>query len=261
MPKLFTLFRDHERHSTVQTSQVADLTVEFGGQRILDNITLQICSGELTALIGPNGAGKSTLLKCLLGEVGYSGKLKFLDAEGNPLPRPRIGYVPQRLSIDADSPVSVLDLFVASHTRYPAWLHLPLGVRQPVEAILTTVGAERLIDQRLGALSGGELQRVLLALALTPLPDLLLLDEPVSGVDQNGMQLFYQTLAELKRKQPAILLVSHDLDPVARISDQIILLNRRVLLAGTPAEVLDDHRFLEVFGTSWRNAQPVQAIG
>lgn len=261
MPKVLTLLRDRQQHLPVQCSRLIGLTVEFGSHRILDNITLQISSGELTALIGPNGAGKSTLLKCILGEVSHLGELKFLDANNNPLPRPRIGYVPQKLSFDTESPVSVLDLFVASSTRYPAWLPLTRAVRHQVEASLSMVGVERLIDQRLGSLSGGELQRVLLALALTPLPDLLLLDEPVSGVDQNGMELFYQTLAELKRKQLAILLVSHDLDPVARIADQIILLNRRVILAGTPEKVLDDQRFLEVFGTRWRHAPPVQAIG
>ena len=109
--------------------------------------------------------------------------------------------------------------------------------------------AEHLIDRRLGALSGGELQRVLLALALDPLPDLLLLDEPVSGVDQNGLELFYEILAELREQEDmSILLISHDLNMVARHADQVVLLNKAVVTSGTPEEVFADKRTRQIFG-------------
>ena len=114
---------------------------------------------------------------------------------------------------------------------------------------LARVKAEHLIDRRLGALSGGELQRVLLALALDPMPDLLLLDEPVSGVDRNGRELFYEIVADLRAKEDmAILLVSHDLGLVAKHADQVVLMDKGVLMSGTPENVFRDARTRQVFG-------------
>ena len=122
-------------------------------------------------------------------------------------------------------------------------------MRARIEKSLARVHAEHLIDRRLGALSGGELQRVLLALALDPMPDLLLLDEPVSGVDQNGLELFYEIVADLREKEDmAIILISHDLNMVAKHADQVVLLNKGVICFGTPDEVFADARTREIFG-------------
>lgn len=231
-------------------TKIQDFGVSYAGQTILKDVNLHIHCGELTALVGPNGAGKSTLLKAILGEVPHTGTLSFLD-EKNLHTQPVMGYVPQQLPIDAFAPTSVLDLFAATGKR-PAWLGAGRAGRRRALEDLGRVEAAHLIDRRLGALSGGEMQRVLLALALDPQPDLLLLDEPVSGIDMLGMELFYATVSDLrKRLDMSILLVSHDLDMVALHADRVIVLNGTVVTQGKPAEVFADRRTMELFGQAW----------
>ncbi len=231
-------------------TKIHDFGVSFGGHTILHGVNLHIHCGELTALIGPNGAGKSTLLKAVLGEVRHSGTLSFLD-EKNLHTQPVMGYVPQQMPIDAFAPTSVMDLFAATHRR-PAWLGAGKAVRKRALEGLARVDAAALIDRRLGALSGGEMQRVLLALALDPLPDLLLLDEPVSGIDMLGLERFYATVSDLRQRLDlSILLVSHDLDMVARHADRVIVLNGTVVTQGPPEQVFADRRTMELFGQAW----------
>jgi zinc transport system ATP-binding protein len=217
---------------------------------ILKDINLHIHCGELTALIGPNGAGKSTLLKAILGDMPHSGKLVFLDAKNRHTNRPVVGYVPQKLDLDISSPASVMDLFAAACTNRPVWCFRSKSVYESTLASLEQVEAGHLINRRLGALSGGELQRVLLALALNPLPDLLLLDEPVSGVDQNGLQLFYSMVSDLRRNYDlSIILVSHDLKLVAEFADRVVFLNNKTVEScGTPNEVFSDPKVTDLFG-------------
>jgi len=237
------------RHNQTKlcTTQIENFSVKVGELIIFEDVNFTIHCGELTALIGPNGAGKSTLLKSILGEVNHAGKLNYFDAKGEHL-RPIIGYVPQTLKFDATSPTTVLDLFMACLTNRPVWLCSSKFIRERVLKNLRRVKAEYLIDRRLGALSGGELQRILLALALDPLPDLLLLDEPISGVDKVGMRIFYELVAELKAAEDmAILLISHDLEMLERFADKIILLNKRVLKIGTAHEVFKSPEMREVF--------------
>lgn len=227
----------HHKSNKLCETKVEHFGVHVGKLTILDDVTFTMNCGELTALIGQNGAGKSTLLKSILGEVEHTGTLNYFDAKGKHL-RPIIGYVPQTLKFDATSPISVLDLFMACLTWKPAWLFPSKFVRERVLKNLRRVQAEYLIDRRLGALSGGELQRVLLALALDPLPDLLLLDEPVSGVDKEGIEIFYKLAARLCAEEDmAILLISHDLEQVKKYADKVILLNKKILKMGTADEV------------------------
>ena len=153
--------------SKLCTTQIENFSVKVGELTIFDDVNFTVHCGELTALIGPNGAGKSTLLKSILGEVKHAGKLNYFDAKGEHL-RPIIGYVPQTLKFDATSPTTVLDLFMACLTWRPVWLCSSKFIRERVIKNLRRVKAEHLIDRRLGALSGGELQRILLALALDP---------------------------------------------------------------------------------------------
>lgn len=233
--------------SKLCTTSVEHFGVKVGELTIFEDVNFTIHCGELTALIGPNGAGKSTLLKSILGEVAHTGKLNYFDAKGKHL-RPIIGYVPQTLKFDTTSPTTVLDLFMACLTRRPVWLFSSKFIRGRVTENLRRVKAEHLIDRRLGALSGGELQRILLALALDPLPDLLLLDEPISGVDKIGMRIFYELVAELKSAEDmAILLISHDLEMLERFADKVILLNKRVLKFGNVREVFNSQEMREVF--------------
>ena len=230
-------------------TKIEDFSVHIGRMDIFSHVHMHIHCGQLTALIGPNGAGKSTLLKAILGEVPHTGVLHYVDAKGKHTGHPRIGYVPQYLQFDVSAPTSVMDIFMACLSKRPVWLCRGKKLRPRVLASLARVKADHLIDRRLGALSGGELQRVLLALSLDPLPDLLLLDEPVSGVDKNGLELFYEIVADLRAKEDmAIILISHDLDLVAKHADQVVLLDHGVVCSGAPEEVFCDPRTHAVFG-------------
>ena len=227
--------------------ELSHVGVTAGADTLLEDVSFHIHCGQLTALVGPNGAGKTTLIKALLGQTPHTGVIRHVDADGHDFP-PRIGYVPQQLPFDREMPVTVCDLMAASLSRRPVWLGVSKAVREQVRRALRETEAERLMDKRLGALSGGELQRVLLAMALCPLPDLLVLDEPVSGVDQNGLSLFLQTVSALRRTHHmAILMVSHDWQLVRKYADSVVLLQRRVLDTGTPEAVFSSPAFEETF--------------
>lgn len=230
-------------------TKIENFNVTFGSAEILKDVNIHIHCGELTAIIGPNGAGKSTLLKALLGEVKHTGDLKFEDWKGKGKAYPSIGYVPQQLKFDSSSPVSVMDLFAACKTYVPVWFTHGKRIRGEVLESLKRVQADHLVDKRLGNLSGGELQRVLLALALDPVPEILLLDEPVSGVDKKGLELFYSTVSEIRRNYDlSIILVSHDLPLVAKYADRVVFLNKTVVSSGTPREVFTNPTVMETFG-------------
>ena len=234
-------------------TKIEGFGVTIGKTEILHDVNLHIHCGELTAIVGPNGAGKSTLLKAMLGEIKAIGELKYLDVKGGSNGKPLIGYVPQHLNFDVSSPTSVLDLFMACRFKFPAWLYTPKKIVRHVEKSLSRVKAEHLLHRKLGALSGGEIQRVLLALALDPIPDLLLLDEPVSGIDHNGLALFYETVSEIRNNfDLSIILVSHDLDLVYKYADRVILINKTVLENGKPQDVFRSESFYEVFSLKWQ---------
>ena len=194
------------------------------------------------AIIGPNGAGKTTLLRAIIGEIPCEGKINYL-VKASPGKMPRIGYVPQKIDLDQDGPISVLDLVATTITRDPIWLGIRKNVRREAEDILKKVACEKLIDKRIGELSGGELQRVLLAMAMTPVPDLLLLDEPISAVDVKGISLFYDIVTGLKKQYDiSIIMVTHNLAGIVPYADRMILLNRTIIAEGTPQEVLSDKK-------------------
>jgi zinc transport system ATP-binding protein len=162
----------------------------------------------------------------------------------------RIGYVPQHLHFDREMPLTVEDFLASAFSRRPVWTGISRKTKQKVREALAAVEAENLASRQLGRCSGGELQRVLLALALNPAPDLLVLDEPVSGVDQNGLQMFLDTIVKLKEpRHMAILLVSHDLRLVQDYADHVVLLDKNVLCQGEPEAVFASDAFRETFGT------------
>ncbi|NBJ14577.1 MAG: metal ABC transporter ATP-binding protein [Dehalobacter sp. 4CP] len=234
-------------------TRISHLGVTLNNKEILRDINLEIYCGDLTAVIGPNGAGKTTLFKAILGEIPHMGMIEFLDPKDNKKGCPVIGYVPQKLDFDNSSPVTVLDLFTATYNRFPVWLGSSQKTKKRVQKNLTLVQAEHLLNRKLGALSGGELQRVLLALALDPVPNLLFLDEPVSGIDQKGLELFYDIVSRLRQDYDlSIILVSHDLNLVAKYADRVILLNHATIeCCGTAAEVFDNEKVIETFGMGW----------
>ncbi|MFH1798275.1 MAG: metal ABC transporter ATP-binding protein [Candidatus Omnitrophota bacterium] len=227
--------------------KIENLNVSIDGNRILENVHLHTDCKEILSIVGPNGAGKTTLLKAILGDTVYSGSIQF-QIKGQKNQNPKIGYVPQKLNFDYGAPVSVQDLIAASLTRSPVWCGVGAGLRKRIQAALRQFSVARLIDRAVGSLSGGELQRVLLALAMIPTPDLLLLDEPVSAVDAKGLSLFYEIVTRLKKEYDiSIIMVTHDLAGIAPYADRMILLNRSVLAEGSPREILSDRKLVEAF--------------
>lgn len=228
-------------------TQIKNLSVVKGQKTIIHDINLHMHCGELTAVIGPNGGGKSTLLKAIIGEAAHKGEISFLNREGIKA-KPLIGYLPQRCDFDPGSPVSIEDLFLARYKSLPIWLYSSRKKRKETLTILARVHAEHLIDRKLGELSGGEVQRVLLALALEPIPDILLLDEPVSGVDYSGRKLFYNMVSDLRTQYDfTILMVSHDIDLMKDFADQMVLLDGTILCQGQPEQVLKNNQAFRVF--------------
>lgn len=228
--------------------EIKDLTVKAGNSVLLDNLNLDIYCGKLTVIIGKNGAGKSTLIKTILKERQYDGEINFRDIKNNTLSKLKVGYVPQHIDIDPNSPVSVYDLAASYISNIPVFLWKSRKLYDRIKNRLELFDAADLIDKRVCDLSGGELQRVLLSVACTPVPNLLLLDEPVSGIDENGRELFYKILAELKKSYDlSIILVSHDLELTARYADNVVLLDKMVRANGTAAEVMESDVFKETF--------------
>lgn len=229
--------------------EMKNISVTSGEDTLLNQVNLTFRCGELTALIGKNGAGKTTLLKTLLGERQYEGRISFTDHHGTVLPTPRIGYVPQQLDFDKSMPVSVADFIAATKGGKAVWLGKNKKMQDNIRRMLGSMECGYLADRRLGALSGGELQRVMLAMATDPVPDLLVLDEPVSGVDMAGLDLFYKRIMELRDKQHmAVLLVSHDLNLIRRYADKVVLLDKTIVAEGDAEQVFQTEAFQEAFG-------------
>ncbi len=228
--------------------KIEHITVAAGGKTLVKDVSLHAHCGELTAVIGRNGAGKSTLFAAILGLVPHRGEVVFSGHGGTPTRRrPRIGYVPQSLDVDPGSPATVLDMAVTYTSRWPAFLPTPRRLRRDIAAHFARFGVAGLLDSPVGRLSGGELQRVLLALATRPHPDMLLLDEPVSGVDEAGLSLFYDLLEQLRREDMVILLISHDLSYVRRHADRVVLLDTAALAVGAPEDVFAHPAFAAAF--------------
>ena len=228
--------------------KLIDLGVNFGDQVVLSDVNLHIHCGSLTAVIGRNGAGKSTLVKAILGEVPYTGKIEFKNTENGAFSNLKIGYVPQSINIDRTTPLSVYDLFTSFTGKLPI-LFSNKKERDHVSEALEEFEVGDLLDHPVGTLSGGQLQRVLLAMAVHDTPNLLLLDEPVSGIDKNGMDMFYEKMKYLKETHDlAIIVVSHDLDYVYKYADNVVLIDNTVKASGSPKSVFSTEEFKSVFG-------------
>ena len=227
--------------------RVQDLSVKIGNEQILQDLNLHVHCGELVALIGPNGAGKSTFLKAVLGQQDYEGVIAF-SSPGERNRRPRIGYVPQSPTFDPGDPVTVADLFACCMSKRPAFFGLSKSMKDKVSECLERVHGEEIIGKRVGTLSGGELQRVLLALALEPLPNILILDEPLSGVDVEGMSTLMDMLDEIRKTYDlSIVMTTHDFSTLEQYADQVVLLEKTILCQGKPAEVLASDAFRQIF--------------
>lgn len=229
--------------------KIKNLRVKRGGNIILDNVTLTANHGETLALIGKNGAGKTTFLKAILGGVDYSGTIGFFDSNGIKISNPKIGYVPQRLGFDKNTPITVLDFLCANLTNFPVWFGHKSKQRKKALEILERVGAQNHINKSIGRLSGGELQRVLLASALEPRPDILILDEPVSAVDRKGTSTFYSIIESMREEyHMPIILVSHDLGHVVKYANSYALINHTVLEIDKAENLSKSQKVQEIFG-------------
>ena len=229
--------------------ELKQVTKQYRQTAVLKNITLSVDEPGIYCLLGRNGAGKTTLLKAILGERPYKGEISYQDHHGAKIIQPKIGYVPQQMDFDRSTPVSVSDFMAAARGKSPVWWKIGKSEKKQIQEMLEDMNCAYLADRRLGALSGGELQRVLLALATNPVPDLLILDEPVSGVDMAGLDLFYHRVTELRDKyHMAILLVSHDLSLIRRYADKVVLLDKTVIAQGDADEVYATEAFRSVFG-------------
>ena len=227
--------------------RVENVSVRIGSDQILKDMNLHVHCGELVALIGPNGAGKSTFLKAILGQQEYEGVIAFSEP-GKRSKKPRIGYVPQSPAFDPSDPVSVSDLFACCMSKRPAFLGLGKNMEELVLECLERVHGEDLIHKRVGTLSGGELQRVLLALALEPMPNILILDEPLSGVDIEGMVSLMDMLDEIRTNfDLSILMITHDFSILDRYADQVVLIDHTIKIKGKPAQVLNSEAFRTAF--------------
>ena len=230
--------------------KINNLGVSFGEQVVLKDVNLHIHCGSLNAIIGKNGAGKSTLVRAILKDVPSEGTIEYRDTKNGKMKELKIGYVPQSINIEKNTPLSVYDLIASYEYHYPVFLPKNKKIYEKIRKNLEVFEAADLIDKQVCNLSGGQLQRVLLSMAIMDKPKLLLLDEPVSGIDKNGMELFYKTMDYLKRHYDlAIILISHDLDYVKKYADHVVLLDQTVLKQGTVKEVFESSEFAHVFAT------------
>jgi ABC-type Mn2+/Zn2+ transport system ATPase subunit len=218
------------------------VTVDLGRRRVLDDVSFDVGRGEFAALCGPNGGGKTTFLKATLGLLPLrSGEIEVLGTTPRAA-RPRVGYVPQLKRFNAAFPARVADVIAANRKgRWP--LSLGADERETARNALATVGGERLLDEPLAGLSGGEIQRVYLARALVTTPDLLLLDEPTAGVDVQGRGGFLDLLGRIaERRELAVVLVTHNASAVRRLARRAVYLHSSVQAWGPPDEVVERQR-------------------
>lgn len=230
---------------------VRGLTVALGGHTIIEDISFTVPRGTTTAIIGPNGAGKSILLKAILrlvpktqGEVRIFGR----DHERYREVAPQISYIPQAVEFDHTFPLTVRGLFSLKSRRL---LGMSTAEQERMTRLLTLVGAAPLAGSRLSILSGGQVQRVLLAYSLMDQPQLLLLDEPAAGIDARGQETIYPLLNRIRRDEKlTLVLISHELHIVMQYADQVLCLNKQLLCSGVPHQVLTNETLQRMYGSA-----------
>ena len=219
--------------------ELVDVSVRVRGEHLLTGVSMSVAPKSIHLIVGPNGAGKTTLLASLLALVVFDGQI-IAHWRGSG----EIGYVPQSFAVDPSLPVTVQDFLALTRQRRPVCLGLGPSARRRVTELLHEVGLQGLERRPLSVLSGGELRRVLLAHALDPIPELLVLDEPASGLDEGGVRQLEELLQTLRSGGTTVLMVSHDLDQVRRIADHVTVLDRSIVTQGSAEEALALDRVL-----------------
>jgi zinc transport system ATP-binding protein len=208
--------------------------VKREGRAVLDNVSLDVEPASVHVVVGPNGAGKSTLLAAVLGQVEFEGAIIRRFANSN-----RVGFVPQAFIADRTLPITVAEFVALTRQRRPICFGVSKSVKARIAAALERVGLTGFEGRRLGELSGGELRRVLLANAIEPVPELLILDEPASGMDEESRDRLDAVVREAATvDRAAVLMVSHDLARVRKIADRVTVLDRSVRASGPALEIL-----------------------
>jgi zinc transport system ATP-binding protein len=230
--------------------EVSGLTVRSAGATLLSNVSFAVRRGSLHAIVGPNGAGKTTLLSAVVGQSPSTGRIVAHWARAG-----RVGYVPQSFHVDRTLPVTVSDFLALTRQQRPVCLGVGESTRVRISRLLERVGLGGIESRLLSVLSGGELRRVLLANALDPLPELLLLDEPITGLDDTAARWLDETLLSLKNTV-TMLMVSHDFERLRRLADHVTVLDRGVLADGPAHQALgDDTELARIFGMRDRVAK------
>jgi zinc transport system ATP-binding protein len=217
--------------------EINDLSVRLGEKEILKEVSFSVGEGEIVALVGPNGAGKTTLLKAILGLIPYSGDISF---SGRKIKGGDIGYVPQYFQFDRSFPIIVSELVGLSY---------PAPSKDKVRDIMKEVGIEDLAGRMLGDLSGGEIQKALIARSAIKRPKLWLLDEATSGIDAASISGFFRLMEKVRNKWGSgIIMISHEMDIVHKLADKVICLNGSVILEGEPKEALSTDSLEKLYG-------------
>lgn len=242
----------HDKDTGSATAiDVRGLKVSFGGQPILRGVDMKVPKGSVVALIGPNGSGKTTLLRCLLGlQQPDAGLVKIFGESNLPKAMPRIGYVPQKLLLERSFILSVREFLSLRLAASKNWFwHSRKKSDDAIRATMAEIGVEPLLDRPIAALSGGQLQRVLIAFSLLKAPELLLLDEPTAGVDSPGEDTFYDLITRIhKHHGMTVVLVSHDLSMVYRHASWVYALNGTICCEGSPEEVMNAESLKQAYG-------------
>ncbi len=222
----------------------SNVSLALGNTPILDDVSFGIRAGTIHCIVGANGGGKTSLIRSLVGQMPHSGRISIEWQQG------RItGYVPQSLDFDKSLPITVLDFMAMTSQRRPVFLGVSRERRGMIEAVLGRMGLSGKLRSKLGSLSGGERQRVLFAQALIPEPALLVLDEPMTGLDLAGKEILEGAIKEFARAGGTVVWVNHDIVQVDEIADAMTYINRRVLLDGAPREVLAGGMATHLFPT------------
>jgi zinc transport system ATP-binding protein len=218
--------------------------LSLGNTEILRDVSFQVRAGTVHCIVGANGGGKTSLVRSLLGQMPHTGRIAIHWAEGRV-----VGYVPQALDFDKSLPITVADFMGMTCQRRPVFFGLARSTRLSVDAALERLGLAGKRNARLGSLSGGERQRVLFAQALIPEPALLVLDEPMTGLDLKGKEILEQAITGFAKAGGTVLWINHDIVQVHALADALTYVNRTVLLDGVPREVLATGVAAELFPT------------
>jgi ABC-type Mn2+/Zn2+ transport system ATPase subunit len=246
--------------------ELVNICAEYGrGQPVLEQVTFTVPCGERAAIVGPNGAGKSTLFKVIVGLLPHTtGDVLVHGHSHHAGDCPSIGYVPQREGVDWNFPLTVLDVVLMGRVKEVGWVRRPARAdRELALTALSQVGLDSLAGRHIGSLSGGQQQRMFIARALAQGADVLLLDEPFSGVDVEAQAAILDLLDGLRERGVTVLLSTHDLGLATSRFDRLLLLNRRLLANGPAETVLTPEQLARAYGgrlTFWQNGQPVTTV-